>query len=283
MYKKIIILAIAVLSLTSCSSKFAYNNLDWLVHWYLDDYVELNDEQKDIFDQQMTMWLKWHRSQELAQYVAHLKSLKEDVESQTLNSELIQNHMARGREHWLRLRDTISPQLGELALHLSDEQVIYFFTALEKENKETEEELDEQVQLSADERLEKRIDDLIEQVKERVGRLTAEQKAIVKQFAPDFRSTSLMWLAYRRSVQSEARRLFAARKDNPEFPQQLSQLLLNTDDYRSEEYLAGIEHNRKIYSQMLETILPTLTAKQKRKLIKNLDDMIDDFEDLSEV
>ena len=26
--------------LAGCSTKFTYNNLDWLIHWYVDDYVE---------------------------------------------------------------------------------------------------------------------------------------------------------------------------------------------------------------------------------------------------
>ena len=36
--------------LTGCSSKFAYNNIDWLMYWYIDDYVELDKSQKSLLD-----------------------------------------------------------------------------------------------------------------------------------------------------------------------------------------------------------------------------------------
>ena len=50
------ILLIGLLALTGCSSKFAYNNFDWLVYWYVDDYVELTNEQEDLFDVKIDRW-----------------------------------------------------------------------------------------------------------------------------------------------------------------------------------------------------------------------------------
>ena len=38
-----LLVVVFIIFLTSCSSKLAYNNLDWWVYWYLDDYVELNE------------------------------------------------------------------------------------------------------------------------------------------------------------------------------------------------------------------------------------------------
>jgi len=35
-----------VVFLSACSSKLAYNNLDWWVYWYLDDYIELKEDRK---------------------------------------------------------------------------------------------------------------------------------------------------------------------------------------------------------------------------------------------
>ena len=43
---RLFLLSLFVLTLTSCSSTFLYNQLDWLIPWYLDDYVDLTRAQK---------------------------------------------------------------------------------------------------------------------------------------------------------------------------------------------------------------------------------------------
>ena len=90
---KKLILLFGFLLLVGCSTKFTYNNLDWLIHWYVDDYVELSDRQENLFDEHFANWLNWHRSEELAKYVKHLKSLKADVENERLTAESISDHL----------------------------------------------------------------------------------------------------------------------------------------------------------------------------------------------
>ena len=58
---------------TACSNKFFYNQLDWLIPWYVDDYVDLTLVQKENLDKQVEMLLQWHRGEELSQgYIAIL-------------------------------------------------------------------------------------------------------------------------------------------------------------------------------------------------------------------
>ncbi len=282
MNKKIFIIVALTVLLSACSSKFAYNNLDWLVHWYLDDYVELTKEQEELFDGYFKKWHSWHRSEELDKYVAQLKALKTDIERDELNAQAISSHLDGARTHWTRLVNELAPELAVLAEDLDDEQVVYLFASLEKENAEREKELLENAELDDSERLEKRTESLFDDLKERVGRLSAEQKKIIEDFAPDFRTTALQNIRYRRAIQSAARSLFADKANNPQFKPQLVHLLTHTDDYRDEQYQADSLHNRVRYTAMMEALLPTLNAKQKRKLIKQIQDMIDDFEDLSE-
>lgn len=73
---RIVVAVLLLLSLSSCSSKFAYNNLDWWVYWYLDDYIELNDRQEEQFDDYLNNWLSWHKRSELNRYKAHLERVK---------------------------------------------------------------------------------------------------------------------------------------------------------------------------------------------------------------
>ena len=45
--RHIVLTILLLVSVTGCSSKFAYNNLDWLVYWYVDDYIEFSDQQEE--------------------------------------------------------------------------------------------------------------------------------------------------------------------------------------------------------------------------------------------
>ncbi|MCP3673424.1 MAG: hypothetical protein GY829_02975, partial [Gammaproteobacteria bacterium] len=60
-FKKIIIIFILSIFITACMGvKFTYNNLDWVIPWYLDDYLSLNDQQEEVFDSQLEALLLWH-------------------------------------------------------------------------------------------------------------------------------------------------------------------------------------------------------------------------------
>ncbi len=271
---------IFVLLLGGCSSKLAYNNLDWLVYWYMDDYIELNNRQEAMFDKQLDNWIDWHRSKELPAYINHLKLVKEDLAENRLTEQRLLSHYTKATEHWQRLREEITPPLASMAGELSDEQVIRLFAALEKDNKETEEKIEETNEWSEQERMEDRVESLEEDMEERIGRLTEEQKQLIQDMAPGFMPSRELWLAYRRDLQQRARVLFAGRKNNPEFTEQLTALMLNPEQYRSEAFLQVWRNNRQQHARLASSVASSLTAKQKGKLEDEINDMIASLEDL---
>ncbi|RDV26017.1 hypothetical protein DXV75_07990 [Alteromonas aestuariivivens] len=273
--------AFLILLVTGCSSKLAYNNLDWLVYWYLDDYVELNDAQESLFDTHLQNWISWHRTEELSRYITHLKSLRNDIESGSLNEERLQWHMNEATQHWARIREELSPELAKFALTLSDDQIVRMFAALENDNREEEEKWQDKQDDSAEKRLAKRKEEFYDSFKQRIGRLTDEQKAIIDKYVTQFVSTHLHWIEYRRAVQSEARRIFATRNYSEDaFIASLQALMTDPDAYRSEEYTRVRQQNNQWYTQMAAELASSLTAKQKRKLIDEISDIISDLSEL---
>lgn len=80
--------------MTGCSTKFAYNNFDWLVLWYFDDYIDFSNSQKAHFDQRLDDWIQWHRKEELAVFRTHLQPIRADIISscrQTDSASPLQN------------------------------------------------------------------------------------------------------------------------------------------------------------------------------------------------
>ncbi|GGW88319.1 DUF6279 family lipoprotein [Alteromonas halophila] len=266
--------------LSGCSSKFAYNNMDWLVYWYLDDYVELNDSQEDIFDEHLKDWIQWHKSEELERYIQHLETVREDIRNKSMSEERVLWHLQQAREHWQRMREELSPQLAKFAERLSDEQVVSLFAALEEDNKEEEEELQEYREMSADERAEERLDDIRDDLEDRIGDLTDEQEQIIQAHSPLFMSTRADWIEYRRNIQQSARRLFVTRGSNEKFASDLLSLMVNPDAYRSEAYRTNRKANMKNYASLASKIAGTFTDEQRNKLLDEVDDFISDLRDM---
>ncbi|GGF56828.1 DUF6279 family lipoprotein [Alteromonas lipolytica] len=275
--KKSLLIAIIFL-LGGCSTKFTYNNLDWMVHWYIDDYVSLSDNQEAVFDEYFANWQNWHRNEELEKYTAHLKALKADLERDQLTAAQIEKHLTDSRQHWERVRDHVSPELARLALELTDKQVDSLFAELAEENDEIRESIEKFSEKSAAEQLEQRLDDAEDSVSDFIGRLNDDQVTIIERYVGEFGSTRKLWLKYREEFQQAARTMIDGRASNPNFVVDFVALMTHPDKFRSEAYVQLQQQNTKVYSRMAEELFYTLNNKQKRKLISKIDDMIDDFE-----
>jgi len=275
---RLLLVLFSVIFLASCSSKLAYNNLDWWVYWYLDDYIELKGEQEEKFDDYLQNWLRWHKTSELERYKAHLSEIKSQIKNGRLDSGAVQGHLVLAREHWERVRDEISPELVSIAKTLDDEQVVSLFAALEKDNKEEEEERLELLAKSEEKRLEERVERIEETINERIGKLTVEQKQIVRTYASQFISTGDEWLKYRRNIQNAARKLFVTRTFNSDFERDLVTLMQNPDSYKTDVYKQSSAHNMTVTATLISEIFSTLTDNQRERLIENINDLINTVE-----
>ncbi|GAA0857350.1 DUF6279 family lipoprotein [Aliiglaciecola litoralis] len=281
MQKRIIILLLSTLLffVSGCSSKFAYNNIDWMLYWYVDDFIELDKQQKSFLDSKVDKWHAWHRSNELVEYRQHLVDIKALLQEGSMTSEQWTQHLLRGSEHWHRFRDQIMPELSVLAIQLTDQQIIALFEELEKNNKERIEQRNED---SLEERIQDNKEDTQKQIKSWTGKLTSQQVAIINDHVDQFRSTFEEWIVYRRNMQSATKSLMLARHQLDDFPQQLTELMAKPDKYRSSDYLLANEHNQAVFANMLAELTASLTTKQKKKVFKEIDDLIDDIDDLIE-
>lgn len=268
-----------ILFLTGCSSQFAYNNLDWLIHWYIDDYVELDKKQKSLFDDQMADWLVWHRQEELVQYKTHLEQVKQRLAEGPLTAEDVSQQFDSAREHWARLRNKITPEILPLAKHLSDEQITAFFDKLEEQNAERYEERANQSQEEIFENIQEGLE---EDVKEYVGKLTKRQKELVAAITPEFVPNRIEWIKYRRNIQAAAKALMLQRNSIDDFESQMTTMVLNPEVYQHELYKSNSQHNRALYARLIADVMATLTAKQKKRLNRKIDNLIEDLQELIE-
>lgn len=279
MFPRIVSVLLLVFTLSGCSTTFIYNNLDWLIPWYLDDYIELNKPQKADFKPALRSWLAWHKQTQLPLYEADFIQLKQQFEQGSLNEQQWLTVFANGRKRYQSVRDYLVPRLMPFAQTLTEPQVKQLFNTLAEERQDEYQEFSE---LDAQARLERRQKQLQANVKEWVGKLSKTQKATIARYAEQFASTYSEWMAYQDDVQGVARQLFTLRGEPEVFARQLSGLMLEPEVYRSEAYQQAAEQNRLLYAQLYAELLPGLSNKQRKRVLRKFDQWIEDLHDLQQ-
>lgn len=277
MKKKLVTLLLIPFFLVGCSSTFAYNNLDWLLYWYLDDYIELDNNQKKLFDVKLGGWLEWHRKEELVNYQQQLIALQSRLNKGPLNSQQWLAEFDTALSHWHRLRAETGPELIDLSTNLTDNQINQLFIELAEKNDEREE---ERADSTLEERLEDQIDDTEDQVKNAIGRLSKQQKSLIAEYAPKFKSNFDNWMQYRRAIQAHTKELMLRRNDNPNYKQELSQILFQPETFQSQAYRDTSDYNRRLFASLLADINLTLSPKQSAKLNRKIDGIVEDLDEL---
>lgn len=275
--KKILIVLLLATTLVGCGSRFVYNNLDWLVHWYIDDYIDLNKPQKREFDVMLEQWLVWHRQEELQQYQTQLKQIRAQVQAGEWSVDNIQAHRRQIEAHWKRAIRRIAPELLTLVPSLTDKQIAQMFKAAEKQNQEFEEDY---LDLDSEERLEHNLKRTKKALKPWFGRLTDEQEALVIQTYREAKRNFEPWLEYRRHAQQETRQLLEQRHDRDDVPDTLLAWMLDPAPLYNQTFADNMAFNDALYIDMVAQLGRTLTPKQQKKALAKLDDYIEDLQEL---
>ncbi|AEP30091.1 DUF6279 family lipoprotein [Brumicola nitratireducens] len=278
--KKIIVIGL-VLLLSGCSTKFVYKNLDWLVYWYVDDFVELSDEQERMVDVKLATWLEWHKNTEIPKYVAHLNELSDDIRLQQISLDKMDYHQQKAAEHWTRLKAKIIPDLVEMAQMLTQEQVDSMFKEIDEMNKDEEKERQELLAKSPEQRQKRSIKRNIKNLERWLGDITSEQESLVENMYGQYHSNGELWLEYRVRYQAELRSLFNKSDRGDEFKAKLNRLLMQPEEYRSELLNQRNDENRNSYKTFLLAVDALATDEQRTHLLSEIADFVEDFSDLA--
>lgn len=165
-------------ALGACSAvKLAYNNLPELSYWWLDGYFDFDDAQTPKVRDELAQLLAWHRQNELPRIIGLLQEAQGLAPSEVTPAQACQL-ADRVRERLLAVTEHAEAASTELALSLSEAQLQQLERKYAKNNAEYRKDwLDRspaQVQ-------EKRYDQFLERQEDFYGRLTTEQRALLRQ------------------------------------------------------------------------------------------------------
>ncbi len=263
---RVLVLVTLFTTLAGCSNSFVYNQLDWLIPWYLDDYVDLNREQQRAFKEQLRALLRWHRSEELASYVAILDDIEADL-SQPLTADQVEAWANQALAAYQRIEDRMLPIAFELGRDLSDEQMAEFIAKLQDDQQELEEKY---LERSDEEYIEDTTENLSENLADFLGRLTEEQKSVIATAAAGLQRFDAAWLDERRQWNVTLTRLL---QREPGWEEAVMTALRERDANRTESYRQSYSHNAVIVNQTIADVLNLRTDRQSARLLDELGDL----------
>lgn len=275
--RKLCISLLLLITMTGCSGKIAYNNADFLLRWYIGQYIELNDEQAPQVKALLDKALEWHRVNELPRYLAQLRELRTQIKEQSLTQEQMAAHQDRAFQHWVRVREYLAHDISLIAMSLNIDQMSTLFVNLTNEREEEQADFAKRQRKQPD-----RAERMIESFAETMGYVSDAQADLIRAMVPELKPTYQLWQDYQALTQQEARRILISKDFVPDAQEQLYQLLIQPEVLRSDEYEEAREHNRQLYLDLFSAMVPTLEAKQINQLVDEIDEYMELLEDLQQ-
>ncbi|QXH74495.1 hypothetical protein KSS92_08315 [Pseudomonas atacamensis] len=276
-FKQIAALLIFTLALGACSRVgLAYRNLDVIIPWSLSDYVDMNGEQKDWFNERLKEHLSWHCTTQLPGYLDWLDRLQAMVESNQVSDAALQERTAEAKQAIAETAREITPSAIELLQGLDDKQVAEMNDAFAKDLRKRQQEyvkppLAQQIK-ERGERMEKRLNDWL-------GPLSDTQKQRVVTWTNALGDQNSQWIANRAHWQQQFSAAVAQRK-SAEFPQRIETLLVNRERLWTADYRTAYANTEAQARSLFVDLMAESTPQQRQRLLKKIEGVRKDFNDL---
>jgi hypothetical protein len=265
---------IALFVVSACSSTtYVYNRLDFLLPWYMDDYVDLDAEQEAYLDELLVPFLAWHRAHELPVYLTALNRI-EDSLNQPLTAAVVGTIVTEFELAWLRLQSEGLERLLDLGASLSDEQIAAFLEALWEQQREFEEEY---LERDEEEFFEDNDDNTRDTFQDYLGKLSDDQKQWVRDGSRRLLRSDQVWLKERAQWLTELGILLTRE---PGWQERVRVAVSAKNNTMTPEYQRIYEHNMDAIYQLAAQVLNARSERQSRHLRGKLADVREDLETL---
>ncbi|OPA86980.1 hypothetical protein BFW88_19820 [Pseudomonas fluorescens] len=275
--KLLMVLLTLSLVLTGCSRVgLAYRNLDVIIPWTLNDYLDMNAGQKSWFNDKLKEHLAWHCTTQLPGYLDWLDRLQQMVDDNQVNDAALQSRTFEAKQAIADVAREITPSAIELLKGLDDQQVQEMNDALAKDLRKRQDEylkppLAQQIKQRA-ERMNKRLDTWM-------GPLNASQQNRVMAWSIALGEQNTQWIGNRAHWQAQFIDAVQQRH-SADFPQKMQQLLVDRESLWTPAYRAAYAQTEAAARGLLVDVMAQSTAQQRLKLTQKIDGVRSDFKAL---
>ncbi|WP_339524959.1 DUF6279 family lipoprotein [Pseudomonas sp. EA_35y_Pfl2_R111] len=268
--KTLLLMLCLSLLVTACSRiGLAYRNLDWLVPWRLNDYLNLNSEQQAWLKPRLQTHLQWHCSAELPRYIKWLQTTESILAQPQPDSAQLLEQFAQFDAALKRIGVEITPTAIELLQGLSEQQVNELYAAIDEDNLEDRQDfLDPPLATQISERQTR----MQERLRPWLGRLNSAQIEHIADWANGLGEQNRLWLENRQLWQAELRKVVAER-DSADFAERLTPVLQQRERFYSDEYRASYGRSRQALATLFSQLLSSSDEAQRERLSHRLRDL----------
>ena len=261
--RTIITLLLTALLLAACMASFAYNRLDWLIPWWVDGYVDLTREQRQLLKEQLAPTLEWHREEELAHYIVLLDRIEAGLTG-PVDATWVQERIDDMLEAARRVEDSMISVALDFGATVSDEQINEFLKTLHEQQEEQERDA---AKLSDADYAEDDYENLASVMKRFLGRLKPEQKAILHEAAYRLQRFDRAWLEDRKRW---LEKLEHQLQREPGWQQAIQDAHAKRRENRAPEYTARFDHNLGVVTQATADVLNEMSERQRKHAVKEI-------------
>jgi len=256
-------LLFSLVFLVGCSSTtFIYNRIDFLLPWYLGSYVDLNREQKQDLKELLIPFFKWHREEELLNYLAIIEDLESALDK-TIEYESIAEITYDVEESWFRLEDRMLLWAIPITRNLSEKQIKGFIQSMQTKAEQSENEyLSRNLQAYQNDNYKR----LRKNLRRFIGGMNKDQLDLINNASKEMIRVDGQWIDNRKAL-IEKLKVILKREDGWELA---LENITHRDDLVAKNYRKTYAHNISVSQHLLVRILNSRTEKQDLKLRSQL-------------
>jgi len=256
-------LLFSLVFLVGCSSTtFIYNRIDFLLPWYLGSYVDLNREQKQDLKELLIPFFKWHREEELLNYLAIIEDLELALDK-TIEYESIAEITYDVEESWFRLEDRMLLWAMPMTRNLSEKQIKGFIQSMQTKAEQSENEyLSRNLQAYQNDNYKR----LRKNLRRFIGGMNKDQLDLINNASKEMIRVDGQWIDNRKAL-IEKLKVILKREDGWELA---LENITHRDDLVAQDYRKTYAHNISVSQHLLVRILNSRTEKQDLKLRSQL-------------
>ncbi|PIB52739.1 DUF6279 family lipoprotein [Pseudomonas sp. 2995-1] len=275
--KLLVALLTLSLALAGCNRVgLAYRNLDVIIPWTLNDYLDMNAGQKSWFNDKLKEHLAWHCTTQLPGYLGWLDRLQQMVDENQVTDAALKTRTAEAEQAIAEVAREITPSAIELLQRLNDQQVKEMNDALAKDLRKRQDDylkppLTQQIKDRA-ERMNKRLDTWM-------GPLSASQQNRVTAWSVALGEQNQEWIGNRAHWQAQFIEAVQQRH-SAEFPQKMQQLLVDRESLWTPQYRAAYAQTEAAARSLIVDVMAESTPQQRLKLTQKIDGVRSDFKAL---
>jgi hypothetical protein len=267
--------ALAIILLAGCSAvRIVYNQADTILPWIADDYFDLEAAQRQDFDARLDPLLKWHRREQLPDYIKFLGEMKQRSQRPLTRDDavwLIEGSKSRFRT----LTDKGTPDAVELLATLTPDNI----RALEKHFDKVNQKFAREHRLNgtAEERRRARLERTLKRIREWTGALTPAQETRITALNDTIPYTDHLRQQDRQRRQKEFVALLNTRHNKVEFERALRAWFRDWEKGRPPDMHAALNDGYEKRITLYLEVERMLTQQQRTHLQQKLQDYMDDL------